>query len=712
MWSRFIVKSSLVLILCIGWGCEETSNTRSSTISVVDMKTNYSSDLSTSNDFRDIDRNRLDLGLPISDAMVTQFDMLNDMEMDMEWTFDLAVDESAYTNVPMANDRLYAGYAQHSLGFPLGSAVVGFAPGRGVVTPFARAYPGTDTQHSELDVRVLLLRQGTESLVLVRTATIGVWQDFIVDLQLALRAQGRGDLADGLIIGATHSHASGGRIFNHRIGNIAVGPFLPEFYTRYRENILATILQADANQQPAQVGHATIQVPSIHSDRRCEDGRRTDDSMGLLKVSDDEGKTLAIMVNYAMHGTIVNNNQHVLSSDAPGAVEYGIEHRLLSYAPVLYFQSWAGDMAPESPAEYLTHEGHDIRSDYRDMDQIAAAAAEAVIPALDQIETRADAEIQIKTIRFPMSNDRINADGSFDQYPNGGLFCMPEDQNCGPDQRIFTSDDLRCIPIPADDTIRWGHISAARIGDLGLITLPGEPLTSVGQALRDGCIASTGLEQFWLLGYAQGYLAYLMHPDDFFLGGYEGQGTLLGPGLGVFLIERGIEIARHLIDNSSPLSFLPVPLPVVEQIEPVTLRHEIAQNEASWLDTPTMEEGIWTAEWYGGDPAIDFPVAHLQKWIILDEENGEWQDVVHRSGKIWSSRDAEIELSLRVDPSYEDSLTLETRTFIWRLRMPSIYSVMPSNGQLQGRYRWIVIGKRPENYTLESSAFDIGIDIP
>ena len=41
-----------------------------------------------------------------------------------------------------------------------------------------------------------------------------MWQDFIVDVKRELKLEG-GDLADGLIIGATHTHASGGKIISH-----------------------------------------------------------------------------------------------------------------------------------------------------------------------------------------------------------------------------------------------------------------------------------------------------------------------------------------------------------------------------------------------------------------------------------------------------------------------------------------------------------------
>ena len=54
-----------------------------------------------------------------------------------------------------------------------------------------------------------------------------------------------------------------------------------------------------------------------------------------------------------MHGTVLANDEFVLSTDAPGAVEDGVEAALGTPAQVLYLQSWVGDMAPEVPEAHL-----------------------------------------------------------------------------------------------------------------------------------------------------------------------------------------------------------------------------------------------------------------------------------------------------------------------------------------------------------------------
>ncbi|MEC9071394.1 MAG: neutral/alkaline non-lysosomal ceramidase N-terminal domain-containing protein, partial [Myxococcota bacterium] len=349
-------------------------------------------------------------------------------------------------NVPIPSDTLMAGVGERDLRFPIGAGTVGYSPGGGANTPWSGMYPGTDAQHTELTARALVLRRQGETVALVRTATIGIWQDMVEDIRRRLREEGRADLAEGLIVTATHTHSSGGRVFDHPIGEIAVGTFLPAFYLRMRDAIAEAVLAADEASIPARVGHTTIQVPELHSDRRCENGDNQDDSLGLLKVEDLNGELLALGVSYAMHGTTLGTGDWTLSSDAPGAVETGIEARLPSPAPVLYLQSWAGDMAPNMPEGYATVAGDDLRPGFTELDGIGAAAADAVIPALADIPTTDAPTLKTVSARVPLSATEINPDGSFDDYPWGGLYCVNSDQNCEPDATPYSEADLACLP--------------------------------------------------------------------------------------------------------------------------------------------------------------------------------------------------------------------------------------------------------------------------
>jgi hypothetical protein len=671
-----------------------------------------------------LDQKILDQQVTFSDQAVIdqQVDDQAILPMDMQLAVDQALttwDEpfptEVYAQRPAPQSRLYAGVAEKQLGFPLGSGAVGYGPKLGLQTPFTSLYSGTDIQHTQLTSKAVVLRQDQSTIALVRLDTIGVWQDLTIDLQNQLRAMGRGDLADGLVLAGTHTHASGGRVFKHLIGEIAVGEFSPEFYTRLRSSILASILEADQNAQPAKIGHHTILVSNLHRDRRCEDGEYQDDHLGLIKITQDDGTLMAVLLNYAMHGTIIGNESGILSSDAPGAVEQGVENALAQYVPVLYFQSWAGDMSPSVPTEAIAGTGDDLRDEYTSLEAISHAAAQQIIPALDGIELHDQVDLKVKTIRFVLNNELINPDGSFDRYPYGGLFCFPSsaNDNCGPDARVFTPDNINCIRNTQNNKISWAQITALKIGSLGLITLPGEPLTDIATELRDRAIEDMGVQNVWVMGYAQGHFAYLVHKDDYFLGGYESTGTIWGPGLGLFFVERGLEIAHKLTHPDAELSFSVVAIPEIYECMDTEFDFEESLDLAQWSTQPMISindqqvKGLVQATFIGGDPAIDAPLVWLEKETSLDQVSV-WQPYTHQSNLVWKSEDGYLTLSLSPDPPYSEAMKLDARRYYWHVYMPIQRKVRPANGQLpSGRYRFVAKGKQPTEYQIESNSFDI-----
>ncbi|MGM0576888.1 MAG: neutral/alkaline non-lysosomal ceramidase N-terminal domain-containing protein [Myxococcota bacterium] len=599
-----------------------------------------------------------------------------------------------------------AGVAERDLGFPMGSPTVGYGPtSGGPKTPYSKTYPGTDARHTDLTAKAVVMRRGHDVVALVRTDTVGMWQDIVRDAQTRLREEGHDDLADGLVVVATHTHSSGGRVFDHFFGEIAVGPFLPAFYQRLRESIVESAIAADEATVPARVGHTTVQVPSLHNDRRCENGPIQDDTLGLVKLERvEDDSTLAILVNYAMHGTVLGSSDFVLSSDASGAVEHGIEHALDEPTDVLFLQSWAGDMAPRYPKDRVTEAGFDLRERYTELDAIAIEAAEVITPALDGIETTDEPEIRVVTEPFPIDSAEINPPEFAEKYPYGGIYCINAEGRCGEDAEPFTPSDLACLLDGFDEemTVFWTWISAVRVGDLGLVTLPGEPLTSVGTDLRDEALEATGLEDVFVLGYGQGYLSYLLHADDYYMGGYEASSALMGPGFGQYLVDMGASIAGRLVDPEAPLAFEPVDLEAWDSQQWDDLSFEEAEGAAEIVTQPTSSGEVRTVSWNGGHPAVDEPVVALER-----QEGEEWQAVTYPSGHAFDSRAGHIETSLAPEPSWKEEPSLDARTFVWTARLPARFSVTPAGGQLEGTFRFVIRGERPDSYELVSEPFDL-----
>ena len=70
----------------------------------------------------------------------------------------------------------------------------------------------------------------------------------------------------------------------------------------------------------------------------------TDRQIGLIRLQRPDGTPIAVIANYAMHGTAMSGANLLVSGDAPGTVSAYVEQKI--GAPVLYVNGAAGNMAP------------------------------------------------------------------------------------------------------------------------------------------------------------------------------------------------------------------------------------------------------------------------------------------------------------------------------------------------------------------------------
>jgi hypothetical protein len=70
----------------------------------------------------------------------------------------------------------------------------------------------------------------------------------------------------------------------------------------------------------------------------------TDRQIGIIHLEKTDGKLLALVANYAMHGTALGGENQLISGDAPGIVADYVEQKL--GAPMLYANGAAGNLAP------------------------------------------------------------------------------------------------------------------------------------------------------------------------------------------------------------------------------------------------------------------------------------------------------------------------------------------------------------------------------
>src|SRR5690606_32938186 len=70
-----------------------------------------------------------------------------------------------------------------------------------------------------------------------------------------------------------------------------------------------------------------------------------DRRIGILKITDPQsGEPMALIANYAIHGTVMGGDNLLISGDAPGVVSTYVEQE--TGAPLLFINGAAGNIAP------------------------------------------------------------------------------------------------------------------------------------------------------------------------------------------------------------------------------------------------------------------------------------------------------------------------------------------------------------------------------
>ncbi len=542
--------------------------------------------------------------------------------------------------------QLYAGVAVGPLDYPVGVSMAGFGGREGPRTPYQEALGGSDRVLEAQDVRVIVLSTDEDMVILLRLPLS--WStDYMMTLTLLELQRLTGVNYDGkLITAATHSHSQPARYWNlvpaTGFGIFGYGSFSPEMVQRYTKSFARTIAAALDDMKPARFGHTLVDGfdpdGRIHSDRRGESPHFIDDRLLVWKVEDAEGNPMAGIINFAMHGTHMEETW--LTGDAPGGVERVISERLSARegrdVPVLYINGNAGNVSPR---------GDDgTRLPWGKMQAVGHRAWNIFEDIWDSTETRVEVEIEMLTRRVPLSYELLGyeegefrwADGNPQRY--GAFQCVQD--SVGP-ENTHMDGELGCAlniqaffgaPVPQ---LHKTTLSALRIDDLVVTTLPGEPTSELGVTVSEQIEADAQAAgqpvRVMNFGYSQDHHLYLLKSDDWFYGGYEAAQGLWGWKLGEYIIGQSRALAGQLFtaekeDNATGIK--PTWWEVLEDDTVMPTPGEGTPGEVL-MDAPEalVRGDMFEVTWSGGHPGVDQPDVVLER-----QEGEEWVEGRKRNG--------------------------------------------------------------------------------
>jgi len=378
-------------------------------------------------------------------------------------------------------------------------------------------------------VRAFVVDNGEQAIALVESDNQGAFAAYeigrgavgAIDIARAVEALRPALAADHIVIAADHSHA----------GQDLIGVWggVPNEYLAYvKAQTVAAIVEAYDRREPADLhvgsvggivaGDQTSILNSQFDDSSCRadptpsDPGHTglpctepgdfpnwdlvDDSVRVLYATRPDGSTIATLVNFAAHSTVMGSGNRLISADWPGPTAEKVEAALGGTAVVMPAAN--GRTQPDRPAG-TDAEKLDVYST-----TISGLALQAVASAA------------------PVTGSRVAAKKRliFETADNAGLLALLYAGQAG----CFVTPNL-CVPIMRAKTPPWimGNVigtvvSAIRVGDVLFTGTPGEPYPQIAFGIQDavdaGAPGVADISHHFLASLADDQLGYLIAPTE------------------------------------------------------------------------------------------------------------------------------------------------------------------------------------------------------
>lgn len=265
-----------------------------------------------------------------------------------------------------------------------------------------------------------------------------------------------------------------------------------DYTAMVEKQLINGVLEARNNLEPASLGvgwgfsRANMNRRAIDVDGKASLGMNPDGPVdrriGLLRLDKADGKPLALIANYAIHGTVMSNEFLGISGDAPGIVSEYVEQEL--GAPLLFINGAAGNIAPLYSIYPSPRAGH--------LGEFRVLLGDKIMEA--------NRRIRYTTNRVQLKSGALNV-----HTPRKPSLGWPADLKA----YSFTREGVNMVKLP----IRFLTIN----DDIAIWGAPVELFNEISNEVRN----RSPFSHTFFFGYTNGWLGYLPTASAWSHGGYE-----------------------------------------------------------------------------------------------------------------------------------------------------------------------------------------------
>lgn len=373
--------------------------------------------------------------------------------------------------------------------------------------PHAFFFKPSEGVHTPIRSKVMLLRKRERKLVFISIDSIGVEFRFID--ALAKKLARLGIRHEDIIASGTHTHSGPGTLSRRLPLNlVAVDLFIRKNFDAVVDGVVHNVELADQVAEPADLFNTSF-VSSGFQRNKFDRGEEWYNPEAQFLMARTKGSAtnpqewLGGMVNFAVHGGGMPIEIMQFSSDFPGQIEINLEKMIKNMngagskreVAMLFMNGAEGDVATPGRGVRLIE---DLGVEFAK--QATAAFAPGKLKAVTPEFSVKQKKIWIGIPASPL------------KHCVGGI--------------------LKKSPIPLRISLvpfmaQRAKITLVKVGDIAMMTWPGEPSTTLGYELQ-GVARSRGYKTSWVLGLANDYMAYFTTKKEYNQGSYDSCSSLFG----------------------------------------------------------------------------------------------------------------------------------------------------------------------------------------
>jgi len=355
-----------------------------------------------------------------------------------------------------------------------------------------------------LYARTVFFQSGKTKIAVVSVETLTIPES------LAREVKKRIPQDVSLFLAATHTHsAPDSQMLNDRMTFAIPGiaSYKRIWLLWYADKIATCINHSMAH--PSQL--VALRIREGHADANI--GRRKfanpDKSVTLTYGDTGHGPPQLLILQYAAHGTVYGAKRMQTSGDWPGyaAEKFGAE----------ILQGAIGDVLPK--------------------------------------ESGATPEESIQTIAQTLAHAAIDQPTTTVWSPGGPVHFVTQAISLDPVKAHPTMAKSYGVPEAFAEGIvtqfapPTANITAFRIGKLAIVGVPGEPTSILGQQIKDAG-RRMGFKSVLVCSHVNGWMGYILAPEDYDRGGYEATLSFYGRDEGAKVVQAGIAALKQLSAKS------------------------------------------------------------------------------------------------------------------------------------------------------------------